>query len=230
MIITQQRLREIISSEINRSLLESPRDSCDTLIAAIIASEVLHDGTDEERMAIFDVLKSRVRYRFKSLEGGIHAQATHPRQFSGYTWFGEKYGYGTDRANREFIEFYSGMAPDQNYHTSGLAPTALLVSVDEVETTKMRRRQQFDEACRVVVNGANRTGLEEPTYGATHFVNPGGASTGNRWWATEGWRPIPGERVGDHVFGWVVPYPRQSRESFEAFLRNNPQFASIYKE
>ena len=175
MKITRGNLRAIIREMLLREQDETA--GCDRLLAAVLASEVTSEppvAVDEMR-AIYDVIQTRAKYRFKGHPvGDIAAQITAKGQFSGYNDFKD-----TD----SFIAYYSGTAPDSAYS----------VPKEKVATEKFLRKKQFKRACDAVRLGPRG-------YGATHFVNPQAASTELKWWETENFKSAG--MVGKHLFGW----------------------------
>ena len=150
------------------------QNESDDLLAAVLASEA--PNNIKEMQAIYDVIQTRANYKFKDLsKGDISAQIVAPGQFSGYNKF------KNDPAG--FIEYYSGTAPDSAYN----------VNKERVATEKLIRKRQFKNAHEAIKLGAEG-------FGATHFVNPAAASTGNRWW--EGIKFKEAGSIGEHLFGW----------------------------
>ena len=178
MKITRGDLKAIIREMLLREQDET--DGCDRLLAAVLASEVAPgaSGAVDEMRAIYDVIQTRANYGFKGhAVGDITAQITSKSQFSGYNDFNNP---------EDFINYYSGNAdysndPDHTKRGSSIA------------TIKAFRKNHFKRACDAVRLGPRG-------YGATHFVNPGAASTGNKWWKTEDFKSAGW--VGNHLFGW----------------------------
>lgn len=182
MKITRGDLRSII-----REMLLTEQDEtagCYRLLAAVLASEA--PNNTEEMRAIYDVIQTRASYGFKGFPvGDIAAQITAKGQFSGYNKFKDA---------DSFIAYYSGTAPDSAYS----------VPKEKVATEKFLRKKQFKRACDAVRLGPRG-------YGATHFVNPDAATTGNRWWELEDFKSAG--TVGKHIFGWDTSVS-QAREAY----------------
>ena len=188
MKISRTRLRNIIKEVI---LKEQDDASCDRLLAAVLASESPNDS--EGMRAVYDVIQTRAKYKFKELPAGdIRAQIIAKGQFSGYNKFSN---------SEDFINYYSGIAPDSAYS----------VGKEKIATEKFLRKKQFNSACEAIKKGPKG-------FGATHFVNPARASTENKWWEEE-YDPvkkkgfIKADEVGDHIFGWDMSVS-QARDAY----------------
>jgi len=210
MLITEKNLRNIIRSIINEN--SSVVESCPIpFLAAILASEA--PNSEIEMSAVYDVIRKRAEIGLKGVNT-IDDQLRLPGQFSGYTRF------SPDEA--AFIAYYSGTAPDAEYS----------ISADRVETEKLIRRNQFKRACGVIVSDfQDPSNPDAPTYGATHFVNPDAASTDNKWWLLDTFRPIPisSGYIGSHLFGWDLT-TSQSRITYQEFKTNHPEFNHLYTD
>jgi hypothetical protein len=217
MIIKEKRLRKLIRSELLKEQQADIIRNCPLpFLAAILASEA--PNSQIEMSAIYDVIRKRAEIGFQELNT-VEDQLREPGQFSGYNRFNNE---------DDFIAYYSGTAPDLVYeqdpdHTQRGTTVATIRAI---------RRAQFQRACGVTVSDfVDPENPDAPTYGATHFVNPNSASTGNRWWELPTWRSIPVNEgyIGNHLFGWETS-TRQSREAYRDFRNNHPEFDSIYPD
>ena len=194
MRISRGDLRSIIREMILR---EQDESGCDRLLAAVLVSESPNDS--DGMRTVYDVIQTRAKYGFKDQAvGDIAAQITKKGQFSGYNSFNNQ---------EAFIKYYSGTADDEEYIKHGAAK-------ESVKTEKLYRKRQFKRACDAIELGPRG-------YGATHFVNPDAATTGNKWWEAK-YNPdentgfIEAGRVGDHIFGWEMSV-RQAREAYNTY-------------
>ena len=186
MKISRRDLRSIIAETVlNEQANATVQDP--NLLAAVLASEA--PNNKDEMRAIYDVLETRVKHKFKDLTSGtIDEQITAEKQFSGYNRFNNK---------KDFINYYSGKgdySKDRDHVIRGTT----------IETIKLIRRQQFKKAHEAIELGPKG-------FGATHFVNPRAATTSNKWWESENFK-MAGE-IGNHLFGWDMTV-RQAREAY----------------